>query len=498
MEWLHPSHPLYFPPQVCEGSLAAEGSPAAPIGSEGPNTHSRWAALNAFAVEAWLPSFRGHTFHSCAVPLCLAHVAALMHAHYAQRASSSAAPTEDLVPAYNAVLQALASDIDRVLATTFVPSSLGSAAVRQEAAGQADSCRPTAFVRLSTRSPKDAATLLRAASVAMVDDTALWPDTDDVQQQTVAFVAAVVRCMRVASGAEAIATIVSSPRICNDLEQLQAAGAASSSSVGRPATCDGAAVADASTAAPPLVLTSIVLREFVAIRPDHEFRLFVSRRRFQNRTPVPLWDTEGAAASPWVVTAISQYFHFLHFGATPRDNVTQLDEEALQRLTAAMVNFVAGPLQSPLTTALAGVADECILDVALVAVDPTTPRVATPGSEPAAPGGDADDGRTVELAGTLYRLWVVELNPFAPCVTGCGLFNWRTDLDLLWGRPIASTEPDSGLGAASKRTALPAAPPLRLRREPRGSFDNVALLPAGYQHVIDAAVNARHLRTNTL
>ncbi len=68
---------------------------------------------------------------------------------------------------------------------------------------------------------------------------------------------------------------------------------------------------------------------------------------------------------------------------------------------------------------------------------------------------------------------VIELNPFAPAATGCGLFNWKNDLMMLWGKTSCDY------------------PVFKYRTTPREDLQSVSLLPSNYESVIQSALIKR-------
>ena len=87
--------------------------------------------------------------------------------------------------------------------------------------------------------------------------------------------------------------------------------------------------------------------------------------------------------------------------------------------------------------------------------------------------GEVSDENKIDIGGCSYIIMVIELNPFAPSATGCALFNWKTDLNMLWGK----THYES--------------PVFNFRTQPREDFRSVTLLPANYEQVIQNALSKR-------
>lgn len=295
------------------------------------------------------------------------------------------------------------------------------------------------FMRLSSRSPKDSAALYEQALTTMIADPDYWHDMDNEPQRLVSFVASMTKAMKCNDASSIIKTIMKSPRISNDLRLLL------------------------STSDPAQRTTKIILREWYAIRPDHEFRLFVSRR----------------CRKTSIVTAISQYFHFLYFDKLPIDCFNFQSEPIQQELISKFQDYIL-TLVDPAVAEFLNFSSEqdedesnqCIreyiVDLALVPYDQ---------------GHSTDTEQyTININGATYRMVVVELNPFAPAASGGFLFDWNTELNLLWGRMDCDY------------------PIFRYRTEPRQSYDSVTLLPPNYQNVLQKALEARRAlnRSDTL
>ncbi|HAU1281946.1 TPA: lpg1684 family Dot/Icm T4SS effector, partial [Legionella pneumophila] len=192
---------------------------------------TRWDAVNKFSVENWYPHLRKHTFKSHFITLNYNDIHYLMG---------------NIPPDYDS--SKLESIFNKIL------SEFNNKEV---------------FMRLSTRSPKDSKFLFEEASSIMSKDFVYWNENDNKHQQLVSFVASMLKAMKIKSGRKIIETIAQSPRVYNDLLALVSSSNQSDCT------------------------TNVILREWHDIRPDHEFRVFVSRRHRKES----------------IVTAISQYFH---------------------------------------------------------------------------------------------------------------------------------------------------------------------------------------------
>lgn len=357
-----------------------------------PTSLTRWEAVDKFSVENWYSHLKKYTFESCFFSLDHADIQFLIG-----NGSSEYQSTK------------LEQMFDKLL----------SQFNNQEV-----------FMRLSTRSPKDSRYLFDEASTIMSNDSSYWKDTDNKNQQLVSFVASMAKSMKITSGKKIIQMIRESPRVQNDLFALLNSES--------PSDCK----------------TNIVLREWHNIRPDHEFRLFVSRR----------------CRKESIVTAISQYFHFLYFDKAPGDCLNFLDESIKKSLILKFQNYVLKSIDPAVAKFLnfsreqdddnsINCIREYIVDLALVPISEYH--------------GEITDENKIEIGENTYILMVIELNPFAPSATGCGLFNWQKDLDILWGKAPCEY------------------PIYAFRTEPRENLSSVTLLPSNYEQVIEHALVKR-------
>ncbi|HAT9019717.1 TPA: lpg1684 family Dot/Icm T4SS effector, partial [Legionella pneumophila subsp. pneumophila] len=286
------------------------------------------------------------------------------------------------------------------------------------------------FMRLSTRSPKDSKFLFEEASTIMSKDFVYWNENDNKHQQLVSFVASMLKAMKIKSGRKIIETIAQSPRVYNDLLALVSSSNQSDCT------------------------TNVILREWHDIRPDHEFRVFVSRRHRKES----------------IVTAISQYFHFLYFDKSPADCFNFLDEEDKKAVIKKFENYVLKSVDPDVAKFLNFSSEqdddessdcirEYIVDLALIPVSQYH--------------GEITDENIIEIGANTYVMVVIELNPFAPAATGSGLFNWKNDLMMLWGKASCDY------------------PVFKYRTTPREDLQSVSLLPSNYESVIKSALIKR-------
>ncbi|STY31289.1 D123 [Legionella wadsworthii] len=373
--WLNPKHPLYFPATQSDGTSL-----------------TRWEAVDKFSVENWYPHLEKYTFVTTFIKLDYDDIQFLM-------GNGS--------PEYDSTL--LEHSFDHFL----------SQLRNQEA-----------FMRLSSRSPKDSKALFDEAATIMSKDFSNWNEFDNKNQQLVAFVASMTKAMKITSGRKIIETIQQSPRVHNDLIALM------------------------STASRSNCTTNIVLREWYSIRPDHEFRAFVSRR----------------CRKESIVTAIAQYFHFLYFDKAPTDCFNFLEEDTKKNLILKFQNYILKSIDPAVANFLNFASEqdddnsidcirEYIVDIALIPINQYH--------------GEMTDDNTIHIGGSTYIIMVIELNPFAPSATGCALFNWKTDLDMLWGKASCDY------------------PVFSYRTQPREDLRSVTLLPSNHQEVIQKAREKR-------
>ncbi|HAT8316406.1 TPA: lpg1684 family Dot/Icm T4SS effector [Legionella pneumophila] len=353
---------------------------------------TRWDAVNKFSVENWYPHLRKHTFKSHFITLNYNDIHYLMG---------------NIPPDYDS--SKLESIFNKIL------SEFNNKEV---------------FMRLSTRSPKDSKFLFEEASSIMSKDFVYWNENDNKHQQLVSFVASMLKAMKIKSGRKIIETIAQSPRVYNDLLALVSSSNQSDCT------------------------TNVILREWHDIRPDHEFRVFVSRRHRKES----------------IVTAISQYFHFLYFDKSPADCFNFLDEEDKKAVIKKFENYVLKSVDPDVAKFLNFSSEqdddessdcirEYIVDLALIPVSQYH--------------GEITDENIIEIGANTYVMVVIELNPFAPAATGSGLFNWKNDLMMLWGKASCDY------------------PVFKYRTTPREDLQSVSLLPSNYESVIKSALIKR-------
>lgn len=374
--WLDPDHPLYFPATQANN----------------PEGSTRWNAVDKFSVENWYPHLKKHTFKSRFITLNHDDIQFLM---------GNAPPEYDstkLEGIFNAVLSKFNNK--------------------------------EAFMRLSTRSPKDSKYLFEEASALMSKDFVYWSENDNEHQQLVSFVTSMLKAMKIKNGRKIIETITQSPRVYNDLLALVSSNEQSNCT------------------------TKIILREWHDIRPDHEFRVFVSRRHRKES----------------IVTAISQYFHFLYFDKNPTDCFNFLDEHDKKIVIKKFENYVLKSVDPDVAKFLNFSSEqdddessdcirEYIVDLALIPVNQYR--------------GEVTDENKIEIGANTYVMVAIELNPFAPAATGSGLFNWKNDLMMLWGKAPCEY------------------PVFKYRTTPREDLKSVSLLPSNYESVIQSAITKR-------
>lgn len=353
---------------------------------------TRWDAIDKFSVENWYHHLKKYTFDSYFVTLNYNDILFLI---------GSSLPEYDPTE--------LERTLDDIL-LMFKNSEV--------------------FMRLSTRSPKDSKHLFDEAATIMSRDFSYWNETGNKNQQLVSFVVSMTKAMKITSGKKIIDAITSSPRVFSDLLAL----------ISQPDSSDKS--------------TKIILREWYNIRPDHEFRVFVSRR----------------CRKESIVTAISQYFHFLYFDKAPEDCFNFLDERSKKNIVLKFQNYVLKLIDPEIAKFLhfsskqdndnsPNCIREYIVDLALIPIDEYH--------------GDVTEDNKITIGENTYIIMVIELNPFAPSATGSLLFNWKTDLDTLWGKAPCEY------------------PIFNYRTKPRTDFHSITLLPANYEHVIENALTKR-------
>ena len=479
--WISPDHPLYF----CDTQTSLV---------------ERSAALNAFSLENWYDALAEHTFKTVWLPISVAEGRALFSGGGGNAASSSPDAT-----AADALLEGLARRIDDAL------GSFGTTAAKPS----------SAFLRLSTRSPKDSTALDGAAVAFMVEkDDIYWPRSSSSEssaadssnncrggdigvvasgaivgpsykqqlrnRQLASYTAGMLQGLRIYEGKKAVEIIAGSYKLECDMAALLSAAEAS----GHGDTDE---------------VTSVILREWVDVRLDHEFRIFASKccvakalssNKKKDNTDVITNDEKTKAASfqqekndPFVITGITQYFHYVDFGFLP-DGISTLRGDERNVLKQFLTNFIESkiiPLSDTFMDACSsskgGVNNSSgssaqeekreedasaaatlspaafIVDVGLVKASPKTMNSLShdEGSERTQSSATADTDNTfvsacgefISIRGVVYRPMVIELNPFAPAATGGMLFDWCADLGLLWRGelPVTTSATSSSVGA---------------------------------------------------
>jgi len=267
-----------------------------------------------------------------------------------------------------------------------------------------------AFVKTSSRSAKDFADLpaLKQAFEEVLERLGTSGATDEedpggVSCENTAMIAMSYASMSLlkSNGAlEVINTFSQSERIWHDMELALAAQG--------PTHGHGDANDGASEQA--WWEESLVVRSWVQLEPDMEFRCFVVGGQ---------------------LTAISQYRHLIHF---PRlcANWTE---------GAGILSALVDAFETELRDKLAGCfpRDDYILDLA-VQLAPTQDSSTIMSAARMAP----DD---------VTKVWVVEANPFFETTDGC-LYSWQKDFEYIMGPPRPDGPPvDSRLTIAPKKGA---------------------------------------------
>jgi hypothetical protein len=461
--WLHPTHPLYFPDTQTDPAW-------------------RWEAVNGFNVESWYPAIQHHTFKTVFVPLNRSDVKLLVRLHrYVEEgtnrtvfhATGEEADQQRTVP----------SQLDEELEAELSPAEkvgLQSLLDRlRKGLAEVDGNGQGAFLRLSTRSPKDSAELMRTAPQRMCDDRYNWNETENHQQQVCAFVASMLDGLKVRSAESSVDIIVGSPRVFADFLGLLAA----------PNEGDAGKVVDESAA-----LTQVILREWMPIRLDYEFRVFVVRAEGGGGFSVnqPASAQSSSPRLPWV-TGISQYFHFLCFespgsnSADRRRTISTATQPELDELRDHIKYFVCKIVDPLLLAGCEKQHNQYIIDLALRVVKDDVEDIQV--RPPVPEESMAHEPYLFECQGQRVQLLVVELNAFAPAATGAGCFSWKDDLKILWPRSDEATEPITADRGVRE-------PSMRVRQVPRPSFDGVTLLPVGYEEVIQQALMLRRQQGN--
>lgn len=482
--WISPDHPLYF----CDTQTSLV---------------KRSAALNAFSLENWYDALAEHTFKTVWLPISVAEGRALFGVGGGAGNASSSPSKEEA--AAGPLLEGLARRIDDAL------GSFGTTAGKPS----------SAFLRLSTRSPKDSTALDGAAVAFMVEkDDIYWPRSSSSEssaadssnncrggdivvvasgaivgpsykqqlrnRQLASYTAGMLQGLRIYDGKKAVEIIAGSYKLECDMAALLSAAEAS----GHGDTDE---------------VTSVILREWVDVRLDHEFRIFASKcgvakalsnNKKKDNTDVITNDEKTKAASfqqekndPFVITGITQYFHYVDFGFLP-DGISTLRGDERNVLKQFLTNFIeskiiplsdtfmdacssskGGVNNSSGSSAEEGKKEEgasaaaalspaaFIVDVGLVKASPKTMNSLShdEGSERTQSSATADTDNTfvsacgefISIRGVVYRPMVIELNPFAPAATGGMLFDWCADLGLLWRGelPVTTSATSSSVGA---------------------------------------------------
>lgn len=360
---------------------------------------NRWDALNIFSIENWYLALQTLTFRSVFLSLNHEDILFLMHG-----ASSSHYQPHKFEKILNKKLNELHEK--------------------------------TCFVRLSTRSPKDSTSLFDSASNIMRDDHTYWPETSNKNQQLVSLTASLAKAMKVKNGKEIIELLQNSNRIYNDLLSL-------------------VSLQDSEEKT-----TKIILREWVDIRPDHEFRVFISRRCREKS----------------IVTAISQYFHFLFFDNAPTCSINTFSEQEHTELKHKINHFVLNHID-PKVSELLNFSSEQDLDDTANCIREYIADIAIIPSQQY--NGERKAFNEITIREITYTIVLIELNPFSPAATGSALFNWKSDLNILWGKADREY------------------PVYAYRTSPCENMESISLLPPNYKTIISDALDRRTTNHST-
>eukprot|EP01094_Clydonella_sp_ATCC50884_P021166 TRINITY_DN458_c0_g1_i3.p1 TRINITY_DN458_c0_g1~~TRINITY_DN458_c0_g1_i3.p1 ORF type:complete len:228 (+),score=56.62 TRINITY_DN458_c0_g1_i3:65-748(+) len=154
-----------------------------------------------YLVDGWLEALSEHTFETHFVALSEAHADAILRHHKLTAVPASLLSIEQqaALGRNQAVLDDLAASIDEAIA------KVGG----------------VAFVRLSSRSPKDA--VLQSGRMEacfaelQAEVRADYPQGDEIELERIAFIRACGRALRVKTGKEALDLFVASMRVHDDL-----------------------------------------------------------------------------------------------------------------------------------------------------------------------------------------------------------------------------------------------------------------------------------------
>jgi len=251
-----------------------------------------------------------------------------------------------------------------------------------------------AFVKSSSRSAKDFADLAALEQRFTAYLKNLEEAVHEVVSENTRLIAMSYASMALLKSDDALSvinTFSQSERIWHDMMLATAAQGCAHAAATANSTNVAAAEGEASgSGSVPGVawLESLVVRDWIPIEPDMEFRCFVAGG---------------------TMTAISQYRHLIHF---PRlcANWT----EGANFLQALLTAF-----ECSIKDKLAGLfpMDDYVLDLAIQLDDMSLLNILS---------SDSLRPEVVE------KVWVVEANPFFETTDGC-LFNWQKDIDQLLG-----------------------------------------------------------------
>lgn len=307
---------------------------------------SRWDYLNIFSVEKWYDLFNEYTFDTVFIELSIENI------KYLISDEANIQQHQILVDKINNCLNKFAVE--------------------------------DVFIRMSTRSPKDSEWLEQRIIDNMLKDQIFCANYNDKQQQIQAFVNSSLQSMKVNNADDIIEIIKQSPRIFNDL--LVLLNAYSPGNINNKNT------------------SNIIIRKWYNIKPELEFRVFVSKR----------------FSKKYIITAICQYYHFVFF-----ENI-QFNDNEKKKIEELFCSFVSDILDPVITEYLQNcdydiqeyIIDLCLIDMNELANDLLNKKY------------------NITLNATMYAVVIIEINPFFPATTSCALFDWKKDLDMLWGENI--------------------------------------------------------------
>jgi len=197
-----------------------------------PMVIKRYSSL--FDVEKWYTYLEAETFPTIFFPLEPEEISAILHTYTLHNKKDLSSSEEEQIKGAKKVISHLEDKLDREL-----PRNV--------------SLRGGAFVRLSTRSPKDAVLMLPALKNELQNELRDIPPGDE-NADSIAWYCAVIKAMRVKTGKEILDLLLNSSRVHHDLSRWVAATQETPENV---------------------FPMNIILREWKFIHPKDEFRAFV-------------------------------------------------------------------------------------------------------------------------------------------------------------------------------------------------------------------------------